>query len=84
MYEQTSLLQEMLTFDWDAKGFSIKGESANSRIEWSKLYAWDEEDEIFVLMQNEMMYNLVPKSALAEGQEADLRGCLESSGLRRL
>ena len=84
MYAQTSLLRETISFEWDADGFAIKGPSANSRLSWEMLHAWDEDDSIFVLMQNEMLYNLVPKSALAEGQEADLRGCLECSGLRKL
>ena len=84
MFQQTSLLREMITFEWDAECFSLEGESAKSRIAWKNLYAWDEHEGLFILMQNEMLYNLVPKSALDEGQISDLRDCLKRSGLKRL
>ena len=84
MYQQTSLLRESLTFSWDDDGFALEGESAKSRIEWEKLFAWDEGETIVILMQNEMLYNLVPKAALDDWQLGNLRNCLEESGLRRL
>lgn len=84
MFRQTSLLRELITLSWDEDGFALEGESARSRIAWKDLYAWDEHESVFILMQNEMLYNLVPKLALDEGQTGDLRNCLEASGLKRL
>ena len=84
MYNQTSLLREQIALSWDENGFAIEGNSAKSRIAWQDLYAWDEEQNLFVLMQNEMLYNLVPKSALDEEQTVDLRNCLKASGLKQL
>ena len=84
MFQQTSLLRELITFNWDEDGIALEGESAKSRIAWRDLYAWDEEESLIILMQNEMLYNLVPKSALDDRQIGDLRNCLETSGLKRL
>ena len=83
-FHQTSLLREQIAFSWDETGFALEGESAKSRISWNNLFAWDEDESLFLLMQNEMLYNLVPKSALDEWQTENLRSCLEASGLRRL
>ena len=84
MFRQTSLLREQISMSWEENGFALEGASAKSRMPWKDLYAWAEAESLIILMQNEMLYNLVPKSALDEAQLADLRSCVEASSLKRL
>lgn len=83
-FRQTSLLSEAMTLSWDEDGFSLAGDRASSRLAWRDLYAWDENDDIVLLMQSEMLYNLVPKSALTNEQTEDLKKCLKTAELRML
>lgn len=83
-FHQTSLLGEEMTFEWNEDGFAVSSDRASTRLDWTDLHAWGERDELFVLLQSEVLFNLVPQTALSQDQVADLRGCLEASGLKRI
>ena len=83
-FRQTALLQEPIKIDWDGEGYCLTSERGSLRLHWTELYAWAESDGLFLLLQSEMLYNLVPHAALAPDQVEDLRQCLAQSGLKRL
>lgn len=83
-FRQTALLQEPITIAWDDAGYSLSSPRGNSQLRWTELYAWADRDGLFLLLQSEMLYNLVPHAALAPDQVGDLRNCLAQSGLKRL
>lgn len=83
-FRQTALLQEPITMEWDGEGYVLTSERGSSRLHWTELFAWAERDGLFLLLQSEMLYNLVPHAALAPDQVEDLRQCLAQSGLKRL
>ncbi|NVE93908.1 YcxB family protein [Altererythrobacter lutimaris] len=83
-FQQTKLMQQESRLTWDDDGFSLEGENARSSLRWSDLYAWGEQDDLIVLLQSELLYNLVPLVALQQEQSNDLRSCLERSGLKRI
>lgn len=83
-FRQTALLQEPITIEWDGEGYGLLSQRGRSQLRWTDLYAWAERDGLFLLLQSEMLYNLVPHAALAPDQVEDLRQCLAQSGLKRL
>ncbi|QIG52819.1 YcxB family protein [Altererythrobacter sp. BO-6] len=83
-FRQTAMLQEPMTIEWDEAGYALSSASGNARLNWDELYAWAEQDDIVLLMQSEMLYNLVPKAALSADQLGSLRSCLAHSGLKQL
>ncbi|MCK0128228.1 YcxB family protein [Erythrobacter sp. F6033] len=84
LYRQSSLKDEMITLEWDEDGFSVEGKSAKSKVLWPHLFAWDEHDSVILLLQNELTYNIIPRTTFDDTQLADLRECLVKSGLKRL
>lgn len=83
-FQQTTLIKEQATFEWSDVGFSLQGESGRTRIGWNDLHAWAGGESVILLMQSEMMYNLLPKAAFSDEQQADLIACITASGLKKL
>ena len=60
---------------WDETGFAIEQERGSIRLGWDELTDIIEADELLLLFQSDMIYNLVALEALTPDQRGDLRRC---------
>lgn len=72
-----------MTFAWDDRGTLLTGAKGVTNLAWSDYSGWSETDGLLILLQSRMLYNLVPKRALTEGQLTEIRACLASAGVRQ-
>ena len=72
------------TFAWNEAGTTLTGKKGETRLDWGDYHRWIESPELLLLFQSAMLYNLVPKRALSEGQLVEVRGLLEKAGVKRL
>jgi hypothetical protein len=84
MYSQAKLLKEEVTFAWDDEGYSVTGESSRTRLSWTDLYAWSENENLVLLHQSEMGFNLLPKSVISDAQLNDIRAHLDNAQVKKL
>ena len=74
-YHQTAGLHGPFTFKWDQDGFSIEHSKGRATMDWSDLVDVSIRDDVVLLHQSELLYNMVPVRAFTPEQLADLRVC---------
>ena len=81
-FRQSAALRAPGTFAWDDGAVRFTSDRGEARIALAELYRWDETENIVLLYQTEMFFNLVPKAAL-DGGTPDLIARLRAAGVKR-
>ncbi len=80
-YKTHSRLQETITYEIDNEIIQSTGESFNSEMDWSKMHKVLELNDWFLLYQNKMVANLIPKQAIGE-QLYELREIIKKQNIK--
>ncbi|MBS2213597.1 YcxB family protein [Carboxylicivirga mesophila] len=80
-YNTHSRLQETITYEIDHQLIRSIGESFNSEMDWSKMHKVLELNSWFLLYQNKMVANLIPKQAMGE-QRHELREIIKKQNIK--
>ncbi|MEZ5008641.1 MAG: YcxB family protein [Chitinophagales bacterium] len=68
---------EELTYNFNAKDITIKGETFSAELYWQNIKKVLETDEFFLIFQNSLAANIIPKVSFTEAQLKQFRSLLE-------
>ena len=81
-HRQSAALRAPSFIEWDEEEVRLGSEMGEARVPMLNFYCWDETENVVLLYQTEMFFNLVPKAAL-DGAAPDLIARLQAAGVRR-
>ena len=77
LYAKATVMHGRLLLGVDEGGLSFHGPTFSSQVGWSNFRKFFEDEDSFVLYQNQQVINIVPKRKLAPEQITALRGYFE-------
>ncbi len=81
-FRQSAALRAPSGIAWDGGAIHFASERGDAKIPMAELYRWDETENIVLLYQTEMFFNIVPKAAL-NGAADDLIARIDAMGVKR-
>jgi len=82
-YRQSAALRDEIEAEWNEKGIRFSSAHGNSNFAWNEFYRWAENESLILLYQSQMLYNIIPKRVLRQGELTDLLSWIEKSGLEK-
>ena len=77
-HRQMAAFRDPVTVSWTDEGLSLESSRGSIRMAWKDFVDWAETPTVFLLYQSDLLYNLIPRSAVTSEEEADLRRLLQS------
>ena len=72
-YAKSTNMHGQLTLDISDDGLNFRGITFNSQVTWDHFSRFVEDKDCYVLFQNPLIFNIVPKRCLSDEQSAQLR-----------
>lgn len=80
LFAQHKALVDRTTADWDSNGIAFTSAKGSTRLAWGDFTGLMEDDHSLLLLQNELLFNLIPKRVLSIEQIADIRTSAGNAG----
>ena len=71
------------TADISENGLSFKTSASEGRLTWDLIVGWAESDGVFVLLPSPMTFLPIPKRAMIDDQQVELRSLLQRKVVKR-
>lgn len=71
LFQQHAALRDGFTIAWDDAGLEGTSVAGHARTPWSHFRELREGDDVFILIQTDALFSIVPKSALGSAGEID-------------
>ena len=81
IFRNSPAAHEDMEISWDAERLHGRQTSGEMRQPWTNFESWTETAHLFVIFTAGPTFHLLPKRAMTEAQEEDLRQCLSHSPL---
>jgi hypothetical protein len=83
-FASNARIHETIEYEFDLQRIKVKGESFYSEIDWEKTYKVWEISEWFLIYQNNLVFNIIPKRFLTDIQLVEFRNLLRQSPIHNL
>jgi hypothetical protein len=75
-FRRTPSVQNPMTIAISESGLHVQSPHGDSQVAWSAYMGWGEEESVFVLLPQPLIYLPIPKRAFTEQQQAEFREAL--------
>jgi len=75
-FRRTPSVQDPMTIAISESGLHVQSPHGDSQVAWSAYMGWGEEESVFVLLPQPLIYLPIPKRAFTEQQQAEFREAL--------
>lgn len=82
-YRQSAALRAESTIAWDEEAVTFSAERGHARLPFAEFHGFASTNEMLLLYQTEMFFNIVPMAALGDAA-GDLVAKLEEAGVKRV
>ncbi|WP_417584557.1 YcxB family protein [Pelagibacterium sp.] len=84
VFAQQKTLHAPIAASWSEDGFTANTSSMGGTIAWNQYFGWSEDQAVFLIMQSQQLFQMLPKRAMTNQQIEDLRAHLVRSGLKKI
>ena len=80
-YRSNLRIQEPMEYTFTADKIIVTGSSFNSERDWNQVFKIIELKRYFLIYENNMIFNMIPKSALSSEEIRGIREALRQAGI---
>lgn len=82
IFAQQKTLSERVEASWSPEDYSASNATNSGTIRWADYHKWDSDEKIVLLYQSDILFQMIPRTALTDAQLSDIRALARTAGLK--